>query len=443
MSLLKTAWSNLARRLWEEEAVERLDNHQREFDQLQDRVSTSFKGQYDQVADIKVIDGLPLETADNYLTGDFFRCSVTGTFSTLIPELTGREAGPGDLVMASGTQGEQATSWAILVLSSGYLSREVDDTAAGVITFTQTPKITAAAPVDPDDVTRKDYADTKLDEAAADLLYAKLVSSNTFTGLVQSIQQADAFSRAAWALRNEAATLVAEMYHNADTNVVGLGAYGGRNVSIQPGFSGSTLVGQPTFESGAGELSVENSIYSGANVYADSNQELMRESDALAVFAYTAYGGLSLATPGVGAAIGAGWETVDFDAVVPTTPRSVTANTTTNTIGFHADGVYALSISINVLHNSLNAGRSFDLRFWNVTEGARIGNIIVVTTGRQADGSHMSFTTLIEIGEAQKNHPIRLEVGNTSDTYTAVLWDVAEMVAWSVGEHREPLPSDT
>ena len=173
------------------------------------------------------------------------------------------------------------------------------------------------------------------------------------------------------------------------------------------------------------------------------HDQYMLESDALAVFAYAAYGGLSLATPGVGASIGVAWETVQFDAVVPATPRSVTASTIANTIAYHADGVYALTVTINVVHNSSTQGRTFNLRLWNVTEAARIGNIIVVTTGRNADGSHMSITTLVEIGEAQKNHPIRLEIGNTSDSYSAVLWDVAELVTWGVGEYRETLPSDS
>lgn len=102
------------------------------------RITVTWLGLYDQVQDKKP-DGQPLDAASNYTPGEYYVLEVNGVFSTAIPELNGVTGGVGDQIISNGT------TWQILARSTAYLSSQVADTAAGVITFTPAPVSSAAA----------------------------------------------------------------------------------------------------------------------------------------------------------------------------------------------------------------------------------------------------------------------------------------------------------
>jgi len=119
----------------------------------------------------------------------------------------------------------------------------------------------------------------------------------------------------------------------------------------------------------------------------------------------------------------------------------VTVSLANNTIAFDNDGVYSLSLTGSISHDSSNSGREFRVRAYDTSAGAELGRPFRVFTGRNADGSTIAFVALLEITEAMKGNPIRFEVGGTTDSYTAIDFD-GEVSVYSVSEWREPLPSN-
>jgi len=121
---------------------------------IEARQTTSLQGLYDQIADLTEPQAVPLDAASNYINGDYYALSVSGTFSTSIPELSGLSGGAGDQIIAIDGQ------WLLLEFSGDFLSSVIDDTAAGTVTFTPVPK-TPTTPVVADDITRKGYVDAQ------------------------------------------------------------------------------------------------------------------------------------------------------------------------------------------------------------------------------------------------------------------------------------------
>lgn len=127
------SWNSPNVSTWAEKVRAALADHE-------GRITTSFKGLYNQVTNqIAGSPGGPLQPANTHLTGDYYTLEVNGVFSTPISELNGQTGGVGDQVISDGTQ------WLIFSPSTAFLSSQVDDTAAGVITFTPAPVSSAAA----------------------------------------------------------------------------------------------------------------------------------------------------------------------------------------------------------------------------------------------------------------------------------------------------------
>lgn len=170
------------------------------------------------------------------------------------------------------------------------------------------------------------------------------------------------------------------------------------------------------------------------------HDQYLLEADAVQVFSFAAYGGMYTAIP-TDITIGLGWDVLKFDSLGLSTPRGVTVSLINNTMAFDVDGVYTLALTGSILHDSVNFGREFLVRIWNVTDGSEPAHPFRVFTGRNADGTNIAVTGQFEITEASKGHDIRFEVGGTTSSYAAVNFD-GELSVNNVGEWREPLPSD-
>jgi len=105
-------------------------------------------------------------------------------------------------------------------LPDTYLSKVNDDTAAGVITFTPTPVVTASPPINPAEVTRKDYVDAQdaAQDTANDLKYAILAASNTFTATPQIVRSPSPTGIPEFRIEKSDGTTVLRFYFNEATN---------------------------------------------------------------------------------------------------------------------------------------------------------------------------------------------------------------------------------
>ena len=104
--------------------------------------SNLFLGLYNQVGDNVTAgagSGSPLLTAGNYNDGEYYVLDRAGVFSTSITELNGLTGATNDRIFAVGG------TWYLVTATQDFLSSVVDDTAAGIITFTQPPVGSAAA----------------------------------------------------------------------------------------------------------------------------------------------------------------------------------------------------------------------------------------------------------------------------------------------------------
>ena len=148
----------------------------------------------------------------------------------------------------------------------------------------------------------------------------------------------------------------------------------------------------------------------------------------------SAYGGLRTATsPIAGADLGASWQTLSvFDAGTPATPRGIIVDLATDSLAFRSEGLYLVSVTLSFEHNDLNAGRTTQLRFWNIDDSVQLGNVVVIGTGRNAAATNYSASLLFQVDQANVNDKVRLEIGNGS-VYTSVSWTQAIWLAWSVG----------
>lgn len=521
------------------------------------RVTTSFRGVWDQVADNSPQLAGPLDDAANYTNGDYYTCSVSGVATDLNgqkPELVGQNLGTGDQVIALDGV------WLTLAFSTDFLSSVVDDTAAGLITFSVSAPHCPVTPSAADDLTRKGYVDGQ-DTAHAN----QTASGNDVHGAKTYTDNQDAAHAALTATTNDVhgtktyadtqdAAHVAAVdphgdraysdgqlsAHTSDADIhypdvpsdgvpyvrvnkawaemppssAGLGAWTWAGVGIGfatgPGtfrsgsadysaatefrfnrFNGDTvdvsaallfsdvgdylyfqnsrdatsaglyrLTEAPTQDPGGDVIFQNLAVEDGAGTMAgpvtftaltsigshqeatDPHPQYLLKTDALAVFAFAAYGGMIVDTDAAFSNLGGSYQVIDvFDEVYPATPRGVTVSLPASTLAFENDGVYAFAITGTFEHNSSNQGRTTNIRVWNVTDGAQLGAPWVIGTGRNAEATPIAFVGLTEIVESNKNKEFRLEIGG-GDTYSSVSFNALVFQVWNVGEWREPLPSE-
>jgi hypothetical protein len=175
----------------------------------------------------------------------------------------------------------------------------------------------------------------------------------------------------------------------------------------------------------------------------DPHPQYTLEVDALAAFGFAAYGGMNYngseaAFPNIGAA----WQDVDiFNTLSVGTPRHMAVSIPDSSVTLEGPGVYFLSITFSMNHNDVNAGRVFSLRlFDDITQAPVIGNGFQIGTGRNASSTAGGISTLIESPTVLPvDHPVRLQVGGSPDTYSAVSFTSFSYTVHSVGEFRGTL----
>jgi len=129
------------------------------------------------------------------------------------------------------------------------------------------------------------------------------------------------------------------------------------------------------------------------------------------------YGGMGTSTSNAVTDLGAGWQDVtSFGAV--TAQRGIVTDAAQGRFTIPKNGDFLLQFTGVLLHNELNAGRSFTFRVYNYTTGAA-GAGILVPTGRDTIATVVIafMTSPVSVDNAQ----IGFQIGG-GDVYTGVSW---------------------
>lgn len=172
----------------------------------------------------------------------------------------------------------------------------------------------------------------------------------------------------------------------------------------------------------------------------DPHPQYAFAASVLANFAFSAYGAMEYDGVVVGFPdLGAGWQNIDiFNSLPVATPRHVTVNLGGSTVAVDTPGVFAITITISINHNSSNSGRTTRVRLFDVTDGQPLGDGYVIGTGRNAEATTASATILAELGVDDVNHDLIVQIGGGA-IYTSVEFNAATFSIYSVGEYRGEL----
>jgi len=114
------------------------------------------------------------------------------------------------------------------------------------------------------------------------------------------------------------------------------------------------------------------------------------------------------------------YSTVPFDTLNPTVNRGVSFNTINNTFTFTAAGIWTIFFNMSLQgFNSLNSGRNFTARLYNVSQSVA-GDGVIIGVGRNMQDIFVSTGFLVQISQSNvvNADEIRLETGNASADIT-------------------------
>lgn len=156
---------------------------------------------------------------------------------------------------------------------------------------------------------------------------------------------------------------------------------------------------------------------------------------ALPLFSFAAYASAST-TPGTPLPdLGLGWETIPLDTAGAV--RAITINLGNDSFAFQYDGVYQITLSGSLNHNNLNAGRTVNIRLFNVTLGTPLPGAFPIGISRNVEDTVITISLLAEITDAEKGQEMRIEIGG-GDAVSLVSISTMNVAIANVSEWREP-----
>ena len=148
---------------------------------------------------------------------------------------------------------------------------------------------------------------------------------------------------------------------------------------------------------------------------------------------FSAYAGVSLNATHTDDPMGVGWNPLDFYDTHAVDAREITLGLN-GVFSFQRQGVYAMAVTGSVAHNTLNAGRAFNVRLFNITEGTGSSGILI-GSGRDVAATTVPIVTMVTIAEEDIGDSFRVEYGG-GDVYTDVVWNALAFSVWNVSEWR-------
>ena len=189
----------------------------------------------------------------------------------------------------------------------------------------------------------------------------------------------------------------------------------------------------PTQQRGASLTSWLSRLVDGVRIFSrDISEETQFLADNLV---FSQYAAVEVDVPHVDGNIGAGWQPFDFYDSVSVTPKGIVI-ALSGDFTFLLDGTFVLSLNGFFEHDNLNAGRTFQIRLFNVSQGVQVGGTFVISSGRNTDGTVLPLTAMVEVPAGILGDIFRLEYGGTASVYTNVIWNSLQFALWSVSEVR-------
>lgn len=131
--------------------------------------------------------------------------------------------------------------------------------------------------------------------------------------------------------------------------------------------------------------------------------------------------------------LGAGWQTLNVFDALPFPARGMVMVTATGRFVLVNPGVYLIAMVLAFDHNELNAGRSTQVRFYNVTKG--VGDTgLTIPTGRNTDASASSATLLVAVPSTEIGDAFELQIGAGS-AYSLVSFTTASLAVVGISEY--------
>lgn len=146
------------------------------------------------------------------------------------------------------------------------------------------------------------------------------------------------------------------------------------------------------------------------------------QSQLIGVVAISAYGGISNSADVSVSDITSTFQTLSgLDTGNITSPKNIAQDTINDGLSFDISGVFNLSGHVSLTFVEVNAGRTIELRFFNVTAGVPIGTTgAVYFVGRNQGGVSMPFNLTLDVEAAHIGDLIVLQVASAVDTFTIV-----------------------
>ena len=91
-------------------------------------------------------------------------------------------------------------------------------------------------------------------------------------------------------------------------------------------------------------------------------------------------------------------------------PRGITTDLVAGTMAFNIYGVFQITVGLNLAHDESNAGRTTNIRFWNVTDGVS-GGLVEIGIARNQPATNFTTVFQTEIAAGDTGKAFRLEIG--------------------------------
>jgi len=165
----------------------------------------------------------------------------------------------------------------------------------------------------------------------------------------------------------------------------------------------------------------------------DPHDQYARESEILANFTASGYGGIGAsAATGIANLTGA-WATLTvFDTAEITVPRNVVQNTIAGALAISLAGTWVAAIALTLTHNEQNSGRVLGARLFNQTTGTA-GRTTSFAVGRNQPGTNINVSILLEIAAINEGDLYVVQLSGLSDTFSSVIVETAQFSTYSVG----------
>ena len=137
---------------------------------------------------------------------------------------------------------------------------------------------------------------------------------------------------------------------------------------------------------------------------------------------FAGYGAASLSVATALPDITVAWQTLPLDTSLADS-RDVSYNLANDAVIFRTEGVWRGSLNFSMEFTEVNAGRSFAVRVWNLTDSVSVSNelaLVPVYVGRNQGGVNFSFQANIDLNQINVGDEIVVQVGSASTAFTGV-----------------------